>query len=282
MTDTAPVQLELFSTDGETASPVKKVRGKRAKRSPSAKKNPAPVSLPELDFGEKELKALPNAVPVSLKRSSSLNTVPLGVFSEKAPTLPDTPVTGDGHKLLVRPAPTGIVVSQKSAEGSVNAAPRKKQSDLAVRETRQPVAPQNSHSEPKIVTACNETKNEAPFVADAAFQADFAQLNPSAIRAAKIQVQSLQRQGRSAKQIAEALKIPPELTLYWLHLIEIDRMDEFIEWGRLIPEYSQEMEDAAAQLLARGATAKQVELLLGIPKNIVEQWKTSTPAIELS
>ncbi len=53
-------------------------------------------------------------------------------------------------------------------------------------------------------------------------------------------------------------------------------MREFIDWGRLIPEYTGEMERMALKMISRGLTSRQIELMLGIPHNIVDQWHRET------
>ena len=102
---------------------------------------------------------------------------------------------------------------------------------------------------------------------------DFFELSPAERRALKERAQTMALERISPEHCARQLGLDEELVAYWYHLVAQGRMSEFIEWGRLIPDYTPKMDEQARRLIARGLASRQIELMLGIPHNVVEQWR---------
>ena len=103
----------------------------------------------------------------------------------------------------------------------------------------------------------------------------FWQMDAAARREIRERVVRMAQDHISASHCAAQLGLDEELVAYWYHLIDAERMTEFIEWGRLIPEYTPQMEQQTRRMLARGFSSRQIELMLGIPHNIADQWRKS-------
>jgi transposase-like protein len=101
----------------------------------------------------------------------------------------------------------------------------------------------------------------------------FFELSPAERRTLKERVQTMASERISPEHCARQLGLDEELVAYWYHLVALGRMSEFIDWGRLIPDYTPQMEEQARRLIARGLASRQIELMLGIPHNVVEQWR---------
>ena len=107
----------------------------------------------------------------------------------------------------------------------------------------------------------------------AASKTSFAELSPGVRRSIKQQVLGMATERISPEHCARQLGLDEELVTYWYHLVDQGRMNEFIDWGRLIPEYTPQMEEQTRRMIARGVPSREIELMLGIPHNIVDQWR---------